>query len=109
MTEYRLVLEYVWEGFCSVEIEPSPNVQNQLVGVPEERSWNETTRGSSPVFGFAVKSAFSGPPGAGVGVGDGVGVGVGVGEAVGVGVGVDVGVGEMVGVGVGAGLPDTVI
>ena len=87
-------------GFCSVEVIPSPNVQDQLVGVPEERSWKETTSGSPPVFGFALKSAFSGPPGTGVGEG----VGVGVGEAVGVDVGVGVSVGDGVDVGITVGV-----
>ena len=73
-------------GFWSVEIEPSPNVHDQLVGIPVERSWNETRRGVAPVFGLALKFAFNGPLGLGVGVGVGVtvrdGVGVGVGEGV---------------------------
>ena len=97
-----------------MEVEPSPNIQDQLVGLPVERSWKKTTRGRAPVFGSAIKPAFR-TPGSRVGVGDGVcvgvgetvgvgvGVGVSVGDGVGVGVtvGIDVGVGETVGVGVG--------
>ena len=102
--------KYVWVGFCSVDVVPSPNAHDQLVGIPVERSRKETTSGCVPVFRSAVKPAFR-TPGSGVGVGVGFGVGVsvgmGVGVVVGVTVGVGVGVGEAVGMGVGRGPLET--
>lgn len=105
LTEYIPAFKYVWDGFCTLEVDPSPNVHDQLVGEPVEMSLKDTTRGIAPVIGLAVKPAFRIPvSGGGVSVGDGDGVCVGVVVGIAVGVDVGVGVGVSVGDGVGGGV-----
>ena len=45
------------DGFCKVAVAPLPKSQNQLVGLPVERSWNLTTNGEHPEVTDAVKLA----------------------------------------------------
>ncbi len=56
LTEYVPTVTYVYAGFCSLEVESSPNFHDQLVEVHEERSWKETTRGSPPDAWVCSKS-----------------------------------------------------
>ena len=48
---------YVCEGFCNVDVAPSPNVQAHDVGVPVDRSVKLTISGALPMVGVALKSA----------------------------------------------------
>ncbi len=50
-------LAYWWDGFCSVLVPPSPNVQSQLVGLPVDWSVKLTVRGAQPELGVALKAA----------------------------------------------------
>jgi hypothetical protein len=44
-------------GFFNVEVFPFPKSHNQEVGLPVDRSWNDTTRGEQPDTGVALKLA----------------------------------------------------
>jgi uncharacterized protein (DUF58 family) len=48
---------YVWEGFCAVEVPPSPKSQAHDVGAPVEVSVKLTGNGAVPVTGEAAKDA----------------------------------------------------
>jgi hypothetical protein len=50
----------LWVGFCSVEVDPSPNVQIQLVGKLIDLSVNWTVNGRVPDVTEAEKSVFWG-------------------------------------------------
>jgi hypothetical protein len=56
---------YVCDGFCAVDVPPSPNSQDHDVGEPVEVSVKLTGSGAVPVVGDAVKDATgaAGPPG----------------------------------------------
>jgi hypothetical protein len=58
---------YVWEGFWSADVPPSPKSQAQEAGAPVEVSVKFTGSGAVPVVGEAVKDV-TGPGGAGGGV-----------------------------------------
>ena len=45
------------EGFCAVDVVPSPKDHNQLVGGPVEVSVNCTNNGALPDVGIAVNDA----------------------------------------------------
>ena len=47
----------MWLGFCAVEVPPSPNVQDQEVGLPVDVSVKATVRGGAPEVGLPVKFA----------------------------------------------------
>ena len=59
-TENEPVCVYVWTGFCSVEVPPSPNDHDQSTGPPRDWSVKETARGTVPVRGTAAKFAITG-------------------------------------------------
>src|SRR5437868_6659779 len=48
---------YVWDGFCAVEVEPSPKFHDQAVGVFVEVSVNVTLSGAAPDVGEVVNDA----------------------------------------------------
>jgi len=47
----------VCDGFCNVDVPPSPNDQTQDVGEFVEESTNWTCRGSEPLVTFATNAA----------------------------------------------------
>ena len=47
----------MWTGFCRSDESPSPNVQDQESGFPDERSVKPTASGAAPLVTFATKSA----------------------------------------------------
>jgi len=57
VTVYVPALVYVWEGFCEVDVPPSPNDQTQDVGEFMEESTNCTVSGASPDVTEATKNA----------------------------------------------------
>ena len=50
-------MAWVWLGFWSVLVVPSPKFQDQLVGVPVEESVKFTASGAVPLLGLALKLA----------------------------------------------------
>ena len=60
VTLYVPGLVYVWVGFCSVEVPPSPNAHDHAVGLPLEASVNATCNGDDPDVGDALNDADGG-------------------------------------------------
>jgi hypothetical protein len=58
LTVYVPGFWYWWEGFCVVEVPPSPKVHFQEVGASDDVSMNRMMRGAVPPWGVAVKFAF---------------------------------------------------
>jgi len=53
--------EVYWcDGFCAVDVPPSPNVQLQLVGLFVDSSVKFTVNGASPEVGLPLKAATGG-------------------------------------------------
>jgi len=48
---------YVYDGFCTLLVSPSPKFQSHEVGELEDASVNWTTSGAAPDVGVAVKLA----------------------------------------------------
>jgi hypothetical protein len=59
-TVYVPAALYVWFGFCWEEVLPSPKLQDQAVGPPEDVSVNATVSGDVPLVGKALKLAETG-------------------------------------------------
>jgi len=57
LTEYVPAAVYVWFGFCTVAVAPSPKFHAHAVGDPVEVSLNCTAKGADPVVGDAVNAA----------------------------------------------------
>jgi hypothetical protein len=55
----------VCDGFCDVDVEPSPKFHDQLVGVFVEVSVKATVSGAVPELGEVVNEATGGDPSAG--------------------------------------------
>ena len=56
-TVYVPAALYAWFGFCWEEVLPSPKLQDQAVGPPEDVSVNATVSGDVPLVGEALKLA----------------------------------------------------
>jgi hypothetical protein len=56
----------VCEGFCSVDVAPSPKAHDHDVGPPVDVSVNRTARGAVPLVGVAAKLAVGACVAAGV-------------------------------------------
>ncbi len=50
----------MWAGLWAVEVAPSPNVQDQLVGLPVELSVKATLSGTVPDVGVPLNDAVGG-------------------------------------------------
>ena len=57
LTVYVPFLTYLCEGSCTVDVFPSPNFQDQELGILVLLSVNFTVRGALPLVGDAVKAA----------------------------------------------------
>ena len=57
VTVYVPFAEYLWEGFLSVDVLPSPKVHTHEVGELVDVSVNATVSGNFPVVGVPVKLA----------------------------------------------------
>jgi hypothetical protein len=66
LTVYHPASVYVWTGFCSVEVVPSPKSHNHELGLPRDESVNVTVNGAISEVGEAEKFAATIKPGGGV-------------------------------------------
>ena len=57
-TSYNPLDSYKWEGFCSIEVDPSPKFHSHATA-PVELSVKSTVNGPQPNVGVAAKSAFT--------------------------------------------------
>ena len=52
----------MWDGFCAVEVLPSPKSHDHDVADPVDSSVKSTVKGATPEVGVPLKSAFGPPP-----------------------------------------------